>query len=958
MQVNLPPVLTAPTPLELCDSEEITGPNDEIERFDLTSKRTEITGGNLSVTLQYYADLNDFMADLPIATPTAYENVENPQTIYIRAEDITTGCVVQDQSITLDLVVNPLPSPATPTPLEVCDLDNDGFAFFTLTDKTNEIIAGEPGVVITYHETQTDAQTGSFALTSPYENITANTQTVYARATFPLLGGGTGCFAVVPLELIVHPTPILPLEIDAIVLCDDDADGEALFDLTVNEAQIYGSQDPANFTLTYHTSLADAQNGNAPIGNPESYTNMGNPQTIWVRLTDVAAATGCSRVGSFEISVSQGPNLTAPTPYVLCDDLGAPNDGQTTFNLILKNDEITGGGQPNLVVQYFETPEDAQNNTNAITPADTYINEMGNPHVLYIRVEDAITGCVETDLTLTLVVNPNPEPQTPVDPLVICDDQDPNTDNVFDLTQKEAEILNGENWELSYYQSYADAVSGDPLLAIVDPQNYTLEQTSQTIYVRATNQSSGCFEIVEIQIIISPLPDDSAQIDDLTKCEVNSNGTDVFDLTQQEQQILGDEQFDLGYEVTYYTTADAAMAGTPNIGNPTAYTNLTNPQEIFVGIEDPQTGCYIGGAQSFMIEVLEGAQAFAPTQPYVLCDSVGENDGITEFDLGSQSEVILGGQDPANYTVTYYETPETAEEGTNALPNLYLNIINPQIVYVRVTNNDTDCFATTELILQVEQLPQLTLLDEYRLCLDANGNPIPEEFGGASPPVIDTGLPAAGYSFVWEVDGVVLEGENGPSITATTSGSYTVTITEADSGCTTTVTTTVIESSPPITYDAILVNGAFADSHTIEVTAEGIGANEYEYALDDGAFQDSNIFENVQAETHMITIQDKNGCGSVTFEVGVIDYPLYFTPNEDNINDTWNIIGIGEQDPSAKIYIFDRYGKLLKQISPTGNGWDGTFNGNPMPSSDYWFQIEYTEQEVQKEFRGHFTLKR
>ncbi|WP_197463489.1 hypothetical protein, partial [Cochleicola gelatinilyticus] len=53
LQVNLPPVLTAPTPLELCDSEEITGPNDEIERFDLTSKRTEITGGNLSVTLQY-----------------------------------------------------------------------------------------------------------------------------------------------------------------------------------------------------------------------------------------------------------------------------------------------------------------------------------------------------------------------------------------------------------------------------------------------------------------------------------------------------------------------------------------------------------------------------------------------------------------------------------------------------------------------------------------------------------------------------------------------------------------------------------------------------------------------------------------------------------------------------------------------------------------------------------------
>ncbi|MBS4039144.1 MAG: T9SS type B sorting domain-containing protein, partial [Flavobacteriales bacterium] len=80
-------------------------------------------------------------------------------------------------------------------------------------------------------------------------------------------------------------------------------------------------------------------------------------------------------------------------------------------------------------------------------------------------------------------------------------------------------------------------------------------------------------------------------------------------------------------------------------------------------------------------------------------------------------------------------------------------------------------------------------------------------------------------------------------------------------------------------------------------------------------------------------------------------------PNADSYNDHWNIIGLGPQH-QAKIYIFDRYGKLLKQISPGSNGWDGNFLGNPLPSTDYWFKVEYLENNQNKEFKAHFTLKR
>jgi gliding motility-associated-like protein len=105
-------------------------------------------------------------------------------------------------------------------------------------------------------------------------------------------------------------------------------------------------------------------------------------------------------------------------------------------------------------------------------------------------------------------------------------------------------------------------------------------------------------------------------------------------------------------------------------------------------------------------------------------------------------------------------------------------------------------------------------------------------------------------------------------------------------------------------------------------------------------------------------VEDTEGCTNLTIDVLVIDYPKYFTPNGDGIHDTWNIVGLDQ--PDAKIYIYDRYGKLLKQITPTATsqGWDGTYIGSVLPSTDYWFTIEYMENDQQKLFKAHFALKK
>ena len=140
------------------------------------------------------------------------------------------------------------------------------------------------------------------------------------------------------------------------------------------------------------------------------------------------------------------------------------------------------------------------------------------------------------------------------------------------------------------------------------------------------------------------------------------------------------------------------------------------------------------------------------------------------------------------------------------------------------------------------------------------------------------------------------------------------------------------------------------------------GYGNYEYRLDNGPWQLDGTFTNVSAGFHEVSVRDLNGCGISTESVLVIDYPRFFTPNGDGYNDTWRIDGL-EQRPQATIYIFDRYGKLLKQLNPLSQGWDGTFNGKPLPATDYWFSVTLdviygSEESNIKTFTGHFSLKR
>jgi gliding motility-associated-like protein len=322
--------------------------------------------------------------------------------------------------------------------------------------------------------------------------------------------------------------------------------------------------------------------------------------------------------------------------------------------------------------------------------------------------------------------------------------------------------------------------------------------------------------------------------------------------------------------------------------------------------------------------------------------------------------------------VVRYYVSQTAYENDNpiATPENF-NLAESQTeMYAAVINSASGCRSevTSFNIENVLPLVDISGYEGQSVCIDENGDLVNT---ATSPPVIETGLAATDYDFVWLLDGVEIPGETSPSITATEAGVYTVAVTNAlaqqITSCVNSSSAEIIESGQIDFELAILTDSFQNNEHGIGVTITEVGLGDYEFRLDYGDWFDLEdgqtelIFSDVPGGMHIITARDKNGCGEVSKEITLIDYPEFFTPNADGYNDNWqlNNTTMSNLDVS-EVNIFDRYGKHLYKLTPDQSGWDGTYQGEVLPPDDYWFTIEYTEPRTGEKtiFKSHFTLKR
>lgn len=314
----------------------------------------------------------------------------------------------------------------------------------------------------------------------------------------------------------------------------------------------------------------------------------------------------------------------------------------------------------------------------------------------------------------------------------------------------------------------------------------------------------------------------------------------------------------------------------------------------------------------------------------IICDE--QNNSIENVDLSIYESNLLNS---TGNIYTYYNSLNGAENQLSSdLINNYSNYdlaLGVNTFYIRIESPNT-CYQIVELTLTLVEKPKANITNTMPIC---EGSSI-------------TISAENGYdSYLWST------GETTNSISVSQPGNYNVVINQNHSSvtCSSTYTFNVVNSNIAI-INSIQSEDWTENENYIQINVSGNG--DYEYSINGIDFQESNIFGNLPNGEYTIYVRDKNGCGIVSEDIYLLMYPKFFTPNGDGFNDTWKI-KFSKKEPNMKIKIFDRYGKLLKQLSSLSEGWDGTYLGAPLPSNDYWFVVI---RENGKEYKGHFSLKR
>ncbi|MFH6999709.1 T9SS type B sorting domain-containing protein [Flavobacterium sp. FlaQc-57] len=412
----------------------------------------------------------------------------------------------------------------------------------------------------------------------------------------------------------------------------------------------------------------------------------------------------------------------------------------------------------------------------------------------------------------------------------------------------------------------------------------------------------------------------------LLQCDDNTDGISIFNLTKA-SNIVKNNVSSIKNQGYYLTLADANVKKN-EIATPNNYINTVKNQIVYARLEN-EYGCFVTAEVTLQI----AATSIADPTPINTCDGDEVQDGFYQFNLNAEITPKITAGLPIGLNVNYYLTANDALTETNQLPSIFKNAeAYNQTIYARVVNGP-DCYDVIAVALVVNTFdpPNFENGSEF-LCKDSN-----------VLLVVNPGF----SSYSWNT----APSNTSNSLLVHAPGNYSVTVKDVN-GCEKTKTFKVILSEPAIITNADVKDFSGSDN-SILINYTGVG--NYEFSLDGLTFQDSPLFTGVATGMYNTIVRDKNGCGlSNSFFIYVLDYPRFFTPNEDGYNDLW-LIEDSNLLPEYTLNIFDRYGKLIKQMNKNSAGWNGSYNGQQLPSDDYWFTLIFTDG---RNVKGHFSLKR
>ena len=510
--VKAAPIFHLATDWTVCDMDA-----DGLYAFDLSQKDGEIYDGqDPSVfAVAYFGSQADADANLNAIGPS-YTNTNPVETIYYRIHNTAYPECYETGNFRIEVIAGVTAN--TPTDLEACDDNNDGFYVFDLSATEAEIIGSQNAgsISISYHRSQLDAENKANPQPLDYTNSNAYSETVYVRAENTADGS---CYDTTTFAVRVFDSPVLQTVEDWQV-CDDDNDGSYSFDLALKDAEILGGQSATDFTITYHLNETDAQAGqNALTG---SFDNTSNPQSIYYRIEN-NANNACFLTDSFALQVFETPTAYTPTAIIACD---INETGTQTFDLSTKDIEVLGGQDTSIYeVVYFASADDAANNQNVLSK--TSYQNTAVQEKIYARVHATTFPQCHDITSFSLQINPLPEP-TLEETYVICPDSP-------DLTIDGGDF---ESW--TWHDATGNSLGNERFIELAELGDYS-------VTVSQTSNGIRCEKTVFFEVVSSGAPEDFAAevngFSDEVDVTINVTGDRGFRIFSRRRKFSGQPYF-------------------------------------------------------------------------------------------------------------------------------------------------------------------------------------------------------------------------------------------------------------------------------------------------------------------------------------------------------------------------------------------------------------------------------
>lgn len=662
--------------VEVCDTND-----DGFTNIDLNGFNSYVANDLDVQSVSYFLTEADALGNINRIS-NAYQNPVNPWTVYARVMN-NTGCTAVNS---LEIVVVPAPTVASPTDILICDTDQDAIALVDLTQKSAEITDISEPVNVSYFLSNSDAFLNNNPIAAP-NAFETGTRRIYARVTNTI----TSCFQVVNFRVYVNTLPIFT-EVSPYIECELNTDGFANFVLRYKSNEILNGQ--TGKQVLYYESENDAMLGNNVLNGFVPYQNNSNPQTIYARVQNITDAN-CFDVTSFEIVVRESAQFTPPSDIVVCDD--AAVDGALETDLASIQTEIQASSTQSLNVSFYSTQNNANN---SISPLPLAFTNTSNPQRIYLRVETD-EGCVDVSESFEINILTPPLLGAPTN-FTVCD-TDGDGFSVFDLTQADIPLLDprASGFIFEYYESQSDLESSSNL--INTPESYTNSVPfQQTLFVKVINATTTCHSQVTLDLEVN-LPPDFTMISEYEFCETDTQEIDLSEINTL---------FEVANDVVISYHRSQANAANELGGTTALYTYQNVLETVYVRFTNTDTGCF--SISNFQLQINPNPVIAVPIS-IEACDD--EKIGSAEFDLSSLENGILNGLSATEYSVAFFTTEAEAVQGVNMLNTTHRAADN-DIIWTKVTNLSTQCYTIGAFPVIIHPLPSMDPTETLVVCDD------------------------------------------------------------------------------------------------------------------------------------------------------------------------------------------------------------------------------------------------